>query len=103
MIRPWNAVKELVENSLDAGATNISVTVRDGGMKYILVEDNGSGISEDDLSLLCERHATSKIETEADLTRVRTYGFRGEALASVSLVSHVTITTMQHNSLHGYR
>ena len=91
--RPAAAIKELAENSLDAGATAVTVEIREGGLDYIRVTDNGSGIEESDLKLAFERHATSKISREQDLFSIQTLGFRGEALASIAAVSHVTLTT----------
>jgi DNA mismatch repair protein MutL len=91
--RPFSVVKELVENSLDAGATEIAVELQEGGKKYIKVQDNGSGMSPEDAAICFERHATSKISSEADLGRIATLGFRGEALASISAVSRLTLRT----------
>ena len=91
--RPAAAIKELVENSLDAGATAVTVEIRDGGLSHIRVTDNGCGIDESDIRMAFERHATSKISREQDLFSIRTLGFRGEALASIAAVSQVTMTT----------
>ncbi|XP_020573556.1 DNA mismatch repair protein MLH1 isoform X2 [Phalaenopsis equestris] len=101
--RPASAVKELVENSLDAGATSISVVVKDGGLKLIQVSDNGHGIRYEDLPILCERHTTSKLTSFEDLQTIKSMGFRGEALASMTYVGHVTVTTITDGQLHGYR
>lgn len=91
--RPASALKELIENALDAGANQITVSLENGGTTLIQVEDNGTGIARDDYPLLLERYATSKIETENDLEKINTYGFRGEALASIAEVSKVTVQT----------
>ena len=91
--RPVSALKELIENSLDAGASAVTAEIREGGLSYIRVTDNGCGIEESDLRLAFERHATSKISKEPDLFSIRTLGFRGEALASIAAVSHVVMTT----------
>ena len=89
--RPASVVKELVENALDAGARNLRIQIREGGLASISVEDDGHGIPQHDLPLACERHATSKIGSAADITRVGTYGFRGEALASIAAVRRLAI------------
>lgn len=91
--RPAAAVKELVENALDAGASSVTVDIREGGTARIRVTDNGSGIDARDIRMAFERHATSKLRTAEELIGVSTLGFRGEALASVAAVSHVTLTT----------
>ncbi|XP_078433529.1 MUTL-homolog 1 isoform X2 [Wolffia australiana] len=101
--RPVSAVKELVENSLDAGSTSISVVIKDGGLKLIQVSDNGHGIRYEDLPILCERHTTSKLSAFEDLQTISSMGFRGEALASMSYVGHVSVTTITEGQLHGYR
>lgn len=93
--RPANVVKELLENSLDAHATDISIYIEDGGKKLIRIIDNGCGMSKEDAYLCIEHHATSKITSVDDLASIATFGFRGEALSSVAAVSHMTLTTKE--------
>ena len=91
--RPASVVKELMENSIDAGATEIKIEVREGGKRLIRVADNGCGIPADGVELAFARHATSKISGVDDLASIRTLGFRGEALASIAAVAQVTVLT----------
>jgi DNA mismatch repair protein MutL len=100
--RPAAVVKELVENALDAGATEIHVDVEDGGRELIRVIDNGNGIDPADLPLAFASHATSKLVSDDDLFRISTMGFRGEALASIGSVSHSRILSRQHDAHAGY-
>lgn len=101
--RPASIVKEMVENSLDAGADRITVEIRGGGIKYIRIKDNGTGIAREDLPNAFIRHATSKITSAEDLNRIMTFGFRGEALASIAAVCQVEIITKTKEEIIGSR
>lgn len=101
--RPCSVIKELVENSIDAGSTSVTVEIQNGGNTFMRVTDNGCGIDPEDIPKAFLRHATSKIHEEWDLERICTFGFRGEALASVAAVSHVEIMTRTKDSPIGYR
>ena len=89
---PASIVKELIENALDAGGKFIRITIEDGGLSLIQVEDDGIGMDEEDLKLSTTRHATSKISTLSDIQKIASYGFRGEAISSISSVSKFSIT-----------
>ena len=91
--RPASIVKELLENSLDAGATDLQIWIEEGGMQMIKIQDNGSGIDDLDLPLVLARYATSKISQDEDLETIATYGFRGEALAAIAEVSTCSVQT----------
>ncbi|HEQ9959845.1 DNA mismatch repair endonuclease MutL [Streptococcus pyogenes] len=99
--RPASVVKELVENAIDAKSSQITVEIEESGLKMIQVTDNGEGMSHEDLPLSLRRHATSKIKSQSDLFRIRTLGFRGEALPSVASISKITIKTATKEVTHG--
>ena len=99
--RPASVVKELMENSIDAGATSITLEIRNGGVTYIRITDNGCGIEHDDVPKAFISHATSKIADENDLNSIFTLGFRGEALASIAAVSRTEILTKAENEQTG--
>lgn len=101
--RPSSVVKELVENAIDAGATAITVEIKEGGISFIRVTDNGSGINKDEIEIAFKRHATSKIKSIEDLMAVSSLGFRGEALASIAAVSQVELITKTADSISGVR
>ena len=101
--RPASVIKEMVENSIDAGATNITVEIKNGGISYIRVTDNGKGIPEDDLEIAFERHATSKIRSADDLDTVTSMGFRGEALASIAAIARVELVSKTATQENGFK
>lgn len=101
--RPASVVKELMENSIDAGATSINVEIKNGGISYIRITDNGKGIAPDDMEIAFERHATSKIRKAEDLETVTSMGFRGEALASIAAISKVSMTSKTQDNEIGYK
>lgn len=101
--RPANGLKELIENSIDARSTNIQVVVNSGGLKLLQIQDNGHGMNRDDLPIVCERFTTSKLSTFEDLSKISTYGFRGEALSSLSHVAYITITTRTADTQCAYK
>ena len=101
--RPASVIKEMVENSIDAGANNITVEIKNGGISYIKITDNGKGIAQDDMEIAFERHATSKIRSAEDLSTVTSMGFRGEALASIAAIANVEMISKTENQEIGYR
>ena len=101
--RPASVVKELMENSIDAGATSITTEIKNGGITYIRITDNGKGILPDDMEIAFERHATSKIRSAKDLEIVKSMGFRGEALASIAAIAHVELMSRTEDRELGYK
>ena len=101
--RPASAVKELLENAVDAGASKVTIEIRDGGMTFLRVTDNGCGMSPEDARAAFLRHATSKLRTEEDLASIGTMGFRGEALAAIASVSRIDLMTKTAGSLSGVK
>lgn len=101
--RPASVVKELMENSIDAGATSVTAEIKNGGITYIRITDNGKGFMPDDMEIAFERHATSKIRSAKDLEEVKSMGFRGEALASIAAIAHVELTSRTEDSEVGYK
>ena len=101
--RPASVVKEMVENSIDAGATKITVEIKNGGISFIRISDNGKGIAEDDMEIAFERHATSKIRSADDIVKITSMGFRGEALASIAAIANVEMVSRTADSDIGHR
>jgi DNA mismatch repair protein MLH1 len=103
IVAPVHALKELMENAVDAGSTALEVVIKDGGLKLLQITDNGHGIDKEDMPILCERFTTSKLKAFEDLTSIGTYGFRGEALASISHIAHLSVTTRTKESSCAWR
>ena len=101
--RPASVIKEMIENSIDAGAKNITIEIKNGGISYIKVTDDGKGIANDDLEIAFERHATSKIRSAEDLEKVTSMGFRGEALASIAAIANVELISKTEEDSTGYK
>ena len=101
--RPASVVKELVENAIDAGASSVTVEIKDGGVSLIRIADNGCGISKDEVRPAFLRHSTSKIRSVDDLLHIRSLGFRGEALSSIAAVSQVELLTKTKEDIFGTR
>ena len=99
---PLSVIKELVENSLDAAARSIEIEIEEAGLKRIFIKDDGQGILYEDAGLVFERHATSKINTATDLKSLVSYGFRGEALASIAAVSKVSLSSRHRDQIQGF-
>lgn len=103
IVAPVHALKELIENAVDAGATSLEIVAKEGGLKLLQISDNGCGINREDLAILCERFTTSKLKSFEDLQTIDTYGFRGEALASISHIAHLSVTTRTKESSCAWR
>ncbi|KAF2739070.1 DNA mismatch repair protein mutL [Polyplosphaeria fusca] len=103
IVAPVHALKELIENAVDAGSTSLEVMIKEGGLKLLQITDNGHGIDKEDLHILCERFTTSKLKAFEDLSSIGTYGFRGEALASISHIAHLSVTTRTKESSCAWR
>ncbi|KAF1741475.1 hypothetical protein MXB_722, partial [Myxobolus squamalis] len=100
--RPYNAIKELIENSLDANSKMISIIVKDSGLRFIKIVDDGNGIKKEDFMLLCHRFATSKIKNFEDVCGITSFGFRGEALASISNIARLNVISKHRDSDFAY-
>ena len=103
IVAPVHAMKELIENAVDAGSTSVEILAKDGGLKLLQITDNGCGIHRDDLPILCQRFTTSKLKAFEDLQQIGTYGFRGEALASISHIAHLCVVTKTEESSCAWR